>query len=704
MAESDTQKDNKKDAKDATEDKEEAQSQEVEYTGKTVIRLGKNVEIFITKPAKWGGNPFVEAYEARQRSDGRGLIAIFCDRGYTPRTNQLSQYKTVINPNLMKLVASGPVRSPKDKKEYFTLVYEDNIGVPLVEDDSNVALGLKSELVQNDIIVPLVYALNDLHNKDIIHGAVRPSNIFRGSMKEISTVVLGDCMSAPVGLNQAAIFEPPERALAQPSGRGEGVPQDDLYALGVTIVMLLRTGNSLKNVTEEEIIQRKLENGSFATLAGAERLTGPLLELLRGLLVDDPRDRWDIEDVIAWIEGRRLKPKTASRGSKAARQISFNNKKFFYSESLAMEIANKPNMIDEIIETGELVQWLQRSVTDKKKVAKVEEAMRTLKKTATSKSSLYQERLATRIAIALHPEGPIRYRGLSILPAGLGHTLIEAFHLKKDLSFFHEMLLHDEFLFWLSCNEDSVWDVNSMYPVFETCRGFAQTSAAGYGLERCAYFLNGEAPCLSPILKNYFIRSPEDLMRAMEVLCKTKKKPDNLFDRHVISFLLAKERNLLENSLIDINSKDYWRQIVGKLKVLSTIQKRENMEDFPAISKWFADHMRPVYNRFHDREFRVDLQEKIAKAKSKGDLVKIYNLVDDAEAIQKDAREFRRAMKDYRNLEKERIKIEMDLDDAQSIGVKKGNEIAAIVCFFICLILVLGSAAATFGSYQYLGF
>lgn len=704
MAEKDNKTEEAKAASPAPTEKNASTEQGSSPAASKTIQFGSDIEIFMNKPAKWGGNEFVQAYHARNKSDAKPLIALLCDRAYTPRISKIPQYTTITNPNIIRLKSSGPMRSSVDRREYYAFLYEDTLGAPLVENDLHTALGLKSDLVMKQIVLPLLSVLGELRNNDIFHGSIRPSNIFRGSQKEITNVVLGDCLSTPAGMNQARIFEPIERALSQPSGRGAGLLNDDLYALGVTVVMLLRQSDSMRSMTEDDIIRQKIETSSFAALAGRERITGPLLEFLRGVLADDPRQRWTIDDAVAWADGRKLQPKTGEKSKKAGRHILFNNKKFVNPETLAMEVAAKPNMVEEIIENGDLKQWIDRSLEDKAVAKNVEEAIRSVKKMSTSKSVHYQSRLATRLSIALHPEGPLRYKGLSIMPAGIGGAIMEAYVLNKDIAYYQEIIQNDDFIFWLSANEDSVWEVNSLYSQFETCRGFVATTAPGYGLERCIYFLNPEAPCVSPLVSDYFLRSPEDVIRALEILCKKKSRMDRLLDRHILAFLLSKERNLLENSLIDINSKEPWRSLTGTLKVLSTMQRREMMEEMPGLCGWFVDNMTPIYRRFHDREYRVTLKAQLQGLKEKGDLTKIYNLIDDPETQVKDTKAFRVAMKEYRELDAERKVIEEALLTPEAVGIHRAAEASAIICFILSLVLVLGSAAATFGSYQYLGF
>jgi len=59
------------------------------------------------------------------------------------------------------------------------------------------------------------------------HRAIRATNVF---YKDLSRrhATLGDCCSAPAGLLQPIVYETIEGGLADPWGRGEGTPSDDL--------------------------------------------------------------------------------------------------------------------------------------------------------------------------------------------------------------------------------------------------------------------------------------------------------------------------------------------------------------------------------------------------------------------------------------------------------------------------------------------
>ena len=57
--------------------------------------------------------------------------------------------------------------------------------------------------------------------------------------EEMTEIVIGENLTSPPGYDQPSIFEPIERAMSHPAGRGVGTSRDDIYAMGVTIGILV---------------------------------------------------------------------------------------------------------------------------------------------------------------------------------------------------------------------------------------------------------------------------------------------------------------------------------------------------------------------------------------------------------------------------------------------------------------------------------
>src|SRR3546814_20918129 len=86
---------------------------------------------------------------------------------------------------------------------------------------------------------PLMPVFKELGGRNLTHRAIRASNLFFSDSARES-VVLGECFSLPAGMAQPSIYEPVDAAMAMPEGRGQGVPADDYYSLGVLVLEIGR--------------------------------------------------------------------------------------------------------------------------------------------------------------------------------------------------------------------------------------------------------------------------------------------------------------------------------------------------------------------------------------------------------------------------------------------------------------------------------
>ncbi len=630
----------------------------------------------------------VKAFSARGTDKApSNLFALICEDHLTPRTSRMSSYASIVNPALVRLVASGAIEWAPARRERYCLIYEDGLGNPLIPNDTTAALGLKPEMVLNMIIRPLASALSDLRDRDIVHGSIRGANIYDGGKPNFEKVILGECLSSPTSSMQPVLYETIEKACAMPVGRGPGILPDDMYALGVTLAVMLRHTNPLEGLSDQEIIERKIEDGSYAAILGKDRFTGSILELLRGLLHDDVGQRWRLDEVMEWLDGRRLSPKQAARRNKAARPVAFNGRKYTQPEILAMDLSRNVNEARQLIDDGEMEQWTVRALEDKPMAVRLENAIRGAEE--GGKGPGYPERLATRVAIALDPEGPMRYKSISVAPEGVGAALMEAFVMKRDLHVFSEFFMNYFITQWVDAQPSTVQDASNMISKFDSARAHLRTKGMGGGLERCLYSMNPEAHCLSEKLSKYYVGSPEEMMFAFEKMSTLPSRPGMFFDRHIVAFLSTKDRKNIDPYIFDLNTTEQYRRTLAEIRTLATIQKRSQMPRFPGIAGWIVDNLEPIYERFHDRELRAELKKKAERAKETGDLAKLILLFDNPALYQEDFANFRRAMRKHYDLEQETVQTERDLRDESSYGQGTGRQIAAVVAGALAAIVIL---------------
>ncbi len=619
----------------------------------------------------------IKAYAALSKTREKAF-ALICERNLVPQIFASQKYYGLSHPSMPRLVGAGVVDWTPVQQQRYVFVYENKIGKPIVTKENQHAMGLKNDLVVSHVMRSLIPAIKDLRDADFVHGNIRVQNLYDGGMTGFDKIFLGECLSTPPGFLQPTVYETIERGAVHPLGRGLPTYEDDMYSLGVTLAVMLRTNDPMAGFSNDQIVAQKIEEGSYAAITGKERFTGSLLECLRGLLNDDPRQRWSIDDVLTWMEGRRVHARQGVNSRlKASRPIEFDGKKYLRPQLLAFDLPKNPKEGAKLVEGKDLFQWLNRSLQDKPTEERFEAAISNAQEGGTG--GFYPERLSSYVATALSPTLPVMYRDLRFIPDAFGRMLAEASMSRRDLNPFIEYIQNQMILFYSAAQENGPSDANDLVTRFENCRAFLRHATSGYGIERCIYNLCPEVFCLSDKLKNFYVRSAEDLLIAFDRLATTPGRPENLIDRHIISFLSVRDRQIIDPYIPDLNSDQKYRHILGVLRVFSAIQLRSKMDPVPGLTAWLSECVDPLINRFHDRDLRTKTRAQLQKVKDKGDVAKVLALFDNAQIFQEDFRKYREALKDFANLRGEHSRLQASLETDKSFGHGTGRQVAAMV-------------------------
>ncbi|MFZ4761634.1 MAG: serine/threonine protein kinase [Alphaproteobacteria bacterium] len=655
----------------------------------SIINFADRYEILPDQPAFLSPCIGGRAYKARLISDKTSeFIAVVNTMSPLVRGDILMYMRGMEATHLITPLEWGVCFWPAENANRFITIFPLPIGQIPFPDLNEQRTPINEEDLIQGLFNPAIHVLRALAIKGIFHGNINPSNIYvkQGAAFSVS---FGECVTAPPGFCQPVIAETIERGMAEPYGKGVGSMADDLYSLGVTALFLLLGYNPLKSLTDEQIIETKIDKGSYAAFIGRVRISSGILEALRGLLTDDVRQRWTLEELAMWVSGRRPAAKSPMASRRAQRGFEFNGQEYWRVRTLSIAMSKRIPEAIAAIESGNLLKWLRRSLADKLCADRVEEAIKNVNQ--MGRSSGYEDRLVSRVCMGLDPHAPIRYKGISVLPDGLGYLLASHVIGRKNLAPISEIILDQLPLFWFSLQGETKKEFMNKVAVFDGFTSTLMRSTFSFGIERCLYEMLADMPCASDGLRDFYLTSSADLLIALEqIASKPENRPKAPIDRHVAAFLAARDRRVSELLLSAVGTADgEGARNLAMLSVLANIQRRADLSDMPNLGAWCADLLLPFVKKFHNRDLQGKIQKVLMDSSKTGNLSGMLKLIDNPQIIEEDQRLFQKARRNYAVLEQQRRILQVDASTREELESGLGAQLAALVAG------VLGIAIST---------
>lgn len=657
-----------------------------DVSGGVVLR--DRFEIDPRQPLSAYDSPTALAYRAASPKDGRSdLLALVCDPTVPPRTEAMDALRGSSQRALMRLLDWGVVGWPLTRRRHVVAVFEQPQGDRVMP-----ALNRPIEPIDEDRLVagflgPVVPVLRELTGRGVTHRNLRPTNVFYQDAKR-RYMILGECVTAPPAYNQPTWIEPIESAMALPSGRGEGTPADDVYALGGTLLALLVGRNPVPDVMLEMLIDAKINTGSYGALVGGIRLSQGMVELLRGMLSDDLRERWSIREVELWLGGRRLTPKQAKLPDRASRPVVFQGREHFNTRALANGLALNWLTAGQVVRSSDFENWLTRSLGDANVQASVQKAVGTHASLASGSGE--DDRLVARAAIALDPAAPIRHKGVGVHLDGFGLALAVNFDDDNTRQICAEIINGRFAILWLSMQTRSRPELMRLHGVFERLPSILGQTGPGFGIERVLYELNPNLPCKSPMIFYQYVTRIEELMPALEVAAQHGNRPTEPIDRHIVAFIASRSGQVDDRLMRPLVSRDdAAAYAVAVVKLLARVQGVARAKATPNLSAWLATLMKPAITSFHNLKVRRIFENSLKKAAESGQLLEMQQIFDDPRAIQMDQRGYARAVAEHQQCQNQIAILRAESDRRDAIAAEMGEQVAAVISG------VIGSIAAT---------
>ena len=644
----------------------------------TGVRLHDRFEILHDVPLAELRSPTAQAYDVEDlRAPGIDFFALIADPTLPPRGQELGILRMMKHEAILTPVDFGPVYWAPDNRRCLALICERPAGGRLVAGNDQAIPPWSDEEIIRRFIEPVFPGLKALATENTTHRAIRPANIlFRDVGRRHA--MLGDCFTAPTAYDQPVAYETIENAMAMPAGRGVGTVADDLYALGATVLHLLigrSPGGGLKG---DALIEEKIRRGSYAALCGDQRIPTILFELLRGLLVDEPAERWGIREIDLWLQGRRMAPKAPPSPPRAARPIEVNGEPLFTARGVARALVRMGEQSIHILRGHTLEVWLQRTLAHKPTSDGFALAMADVDDTHGA-AGIHDARLLSRAAMALDPSAPIRYRGLSVLPEGLGCALAVTMAQNGDLRSLAEILLGRLPQFWVRAQPMQKIEHPVLLMEFDRLRRLLEDVRPGLGIERLVYDANPLRHCLSALIERDYVDQLNDLLPALERAVAGGKVESMVVDRHVAAFVANRAKQLDDQVLTALGEPDPATRLLGQIYLLAFIQAQWGPVSLPALTQLLGKQAKPVIERYRSRMTRARLEGQLATVIAEGSLTRLVHFLDDLAERQADAQHYARAGHQYSRTEAALDKIEVERGQIGETSTDMGGLIAAAI-------------------------
>lgn len=626
-------------------------------------------------PGAGGGLP---AYAATDRTGARsGLMAVEVEANAPARASALADLAGFSDPGVLAPFACGPAPAGDGRLAMF-VVCQAPPGPALAADLTVIDAPWDEDAVIDRLLRPVATALAALDRRRVTHRAVRPNNLFA----DLATgrVVLGCAWASPPAARQPSILEPPYSAHCAPAARGEGSVADDVFALGV-VMLIMATGRApMAELGAADAIQRQLELGSFEALCGGLTLPPRLADLLGGMLADDPNHR-PTPALLADPSAARARRVAKRPARRATQPLLVESETVWNARMLACAMARDPSAGVRLISLGVVDHWLRRHLGDPALAGKVEEVVQPGDVIADPAAMLM------RVIATLDPLAPLCWETVSLWPDAVG-TLLAGGE-PAICQPLRRMIEAEALTVWASLRGEHSDMVRLRIVARNWRAGLKDANWVG-NLERLVYRLNPLLPCRSPMLAGAAVARLRDLLPGLEA--RAGQGGPVVVDRELIAFLAARQNNL-DRRLSRLGDATASAEMaLALLRHLAALQAEAGDGKWPRLAAWLAASAAPLLDVWRHRERRAEKQRLANERAAAGDLGLLAALFDNPAELQEDETGFNAATLKAHEIDQQLAALRRGDRRRDADARRLGQEIAAALALTFLAVRAIAAA------------
>jgi hypothetical protein len=491
------------------------------------------------------------------------------------------------------------------------------------------------------VLQPVIKSLLALREKGISHGNINPGSIYIGDPG-----MLGESYTMPSGMLSHHLYEPLERLMCEPLGYGQATEKSDVYAVGILAYELLYGLDKVRNIPKDDFIKHALNLTTYQIFATNREFSDSFQDFFRGILNDNPSERWGLDQMASWLAGKRFNMIAPSPPKEAARPFTFSGENFFSRRLLAHALHRNWREASKDIKGMKLERWAEMSLHRVDMAERIERALRNAGEASTERQI---SDTMTRLIAILDPTGPLRSMNLSLRPDAIGILLANMMreNNQTELSQLLNMIETDVPNFWAEqADANKLGDMGHTLWKLQRVRPYLKNKAYGFGLERVLYELNPSMPCQSEKLREYHITSASEVLKTLDALA-SQLAPDTSFaDRHIAAFVAAKldmGKEMRLNDLASIPKLAHNEELIV-MRILAKAQQKNDKLQLVGLCAWAAMRIEKMIDEIHNRVIRKRMKLQLKRIAQTGMLDDVLNAIINADVAQRDYEGFAKAI------------------------------------------------------------
>ncbi|GEQ99447.1 hypothetical protein JCM17845_00710 [Iodidimonas gelatinilytica] len=652
--------------------------------------------IELAKPLVHLSSPCADAYDVTDLKEGPAeLYALVHHQGSTHRGDVLAELIEAPVISMLNPVRSSVIRVKAGGPRHLVSLVQAPKGPSLAEIAAQHPIS--GHKLRKLIVPGIVQALAGLHSRGIVHRSIRPETIFFKS-PALDGVVLGECFSCPPAAGQPAHFEPLERALAMPFGRGEATPEADMFALGATLLACHLGVNKKPAKDPNALHAARMAQGSFWAHSAGTEVPGVTGTLLRGLLNDDEGERWTLKELNLWLESSVPNRRSVNVLWTFARPVIFRQATFSDRRMLAHEFSQHPLDAAHFLRQVDFPSWVQNMITTELFSERLERLINVKKDGDLSSERHGDHALVARVTAHLDPLGPLRYNGISTTIDGLGPAMVDIFNKDDDME--QDILLHLFDSNVLPAILDIIIDrnpvVSKQHQLHSHTVQLMRRTKGRMALICALYDLNPTLQCLSPALKDLWITSPQQLLKALDRIVDKSSELSPLLDDHVLAMFCSRVEGAepLVEALIK-HRKSPVRLMTAVTKLLAFLQQRLDSGPLKNLSGHLVKSLKALLGDVKSRSRKRTIMARLDELGDLGSLPDIARAIDLEYLKYLDHQEFLEAQRKVSVLEqmirKMRRPVHPSEPNARLAGFRAASAMGWLVLMVTMIVLTMGA-------------